>query len=67
MGLEFVYHFLQMGSTIYNLLEKHRLESYYNQFIQFGVKDERDFISGISWVWVLFQNGTTERVALVLA
>ncbi|XP_069559466.1 uncharacterized protein [Brachyistius frenatus] len=30
-------------SGIYNLLEKSRLEKYYNTFLQFGVKDERDF------------------------
>ncbi|KAM4605247.1 uncharacterized protein ACJ7VT_017521 [Polymixia lowei] len=36
-----------MGA-IFNLLEQHRLESYYNQFLQLGVKDERDFIDGIS-------------------
>ncbi|KAM4604629.1 uncharacterized protein ACJ7VT_016960 [Polymixia lowei] len=36
-----------MGA-IFNLLERYRLESYYNQFLQLGVKDERDFIDGIS-------------------
>ncbi|KAM4539735.1 uncharacterized protein PAE49_020507 [Odontesthes bonariensis] len=33
---------------IYNLLEKHRLETYYNKFVQFGVKDERDFIDSVT-------------------
>ncbi|XP_056247640.1 uncharacterized protein LOC130178985 isoform X2 [Seriola aureovittata] len=37
----------QMG-TIFNLLEQHRLESYYNQFLQLGVKDERDFLDGVT-------------------
>lgn len=36
-----------MGA-IFNLLEQHRLESYYNQFIQLGVKDERDFLDGVT-------------------
>nr|XP_020470594.1 uncharacterized protein LOC109968581 [Monopterus albus] len=36
-----------MGA-IYNLLEKHRLESYYNGFLQLGLKDERDFLDSIS-------------------
>ncbi|XP_026156317.1 uncharacterized protein LOC113126493 [Mastacembelus armatus] len=36
-----------MGA-IYNLLEKHRLQSYYNKFLQLGVNDERDFIDSIS-------------------
>ncbi|XP_071356781.1 uncharacterized protein [Trachinotus anak] len=34
--------------AIFNLLEKHRLQSYYNQFLQLGVKDERDFIDGVT-------------------
>lgn len=33
---------------IYSLLERHRLESYYAQFQQMGVKDERDFIDSIT-------------------
>ncbi|XP_072226323.1 uncharacterized protein [Leuresthes tenuis] len=33
---------------IYNLLEKHRLETFYNKFLQFGVKDERDFIDSVT-------------------
>ncbi|XP_071347785.1 uncharacterized protein [Trachinotus anak] len=37
----------QMGA-IFNLLEQHRLESYYNQFLQLGVKDERDFLDGVT-------------------
>ncbi|XP_071375493.1 uncharacterized protein [Centroberyx affinis] len=36
-----------MGA-IFNLLEQHRLESYYNQFLQLGVRDERDFIDGVT-------------------
>ncbi|XP_029370788.1 uncharacterized protein LOC115051509 [Echeneis naucrates] len=36
-----------MGA-IFNLLEKHRLQHFYNQFLQLGVKDERDFIDGIT-------------------
>ncbi|XP_061600946.1 uncharacterized protein LOC133463424 isoform X2 [Cololabis saira] len=36
-----------MGA-IYNLLEQHRLESYYNKFHQLGVKDERDFLDGVT-------------------
>ncbi|XP_067467653.1 uncharacterized protein [Thunnus thynnus] len=34
--------------AIFNLLEKHRLQSYYNKFLQLGVKDERDFIDGVT-------------------
>ncbi|XP_039978454.1 uncharacterized protein LOC120786824 isoform X2 [Xiphias gladius] len=34
--------------AIFNLLEKHRLQCYYNQFLQLGVKDERDFIDGVT-------------------
>ncbi|XP_028254928.1 uncharacterized protein LOC114431579 [Parambassis ranga] len=36
-----------MGA-IYNLLEKHRLEAFYNKFLQLGVTDERDFIDGVT-------------------
>ncbi|XP_031589461.2 uncharacterized protein LOC116315329 [Oreochromis aureus] len=36
-----------MGA-IFNLLEQHRLESYFNQFIQMGVKDERDFLDSVT-------------------
>lgn len=36
-----------MGA-IFNLLEKHRLQSYYNTFHEFGVKDERDFLDGVT-------------------
>ncbi|XP_053190128.1 uncharacterized protein LOC128373950 [Scomber japonicus] len=34
--------------AIFNLLKTHRLESYYNKFVQLGVKDERDFIDGVT-------------------
>lgn len=34
--------------AIFNLLEKHRLQSYYNKFLQFGVKDERDLIDSVT-------------------
>ncbi|XP_023254456.1 uncharacterized protein LOC111648935, partial [Seriola lalandi dorsalis] len=34
--------------VIFNLLEKHRLEPYYNKFLQLGVKDERDFIDSVT-------------------
>ncbi|XP_070774854.1 coiled-coil domain-containing protein 24 [Enoplosus armatus] len=37
----------RMGA-IFNILEQFRLESYYNQFFQLGVKDERDFLDGIT-------------------
>ncbi|XP_040038711.2 uncharacterized protein LOC120822836 [Gasterosteus aculeatus] len=33
---------------IFNLLQKHRLESYYNKFREMGVEDERDFIDGVT-------------------
>lgn len=33
--------------AIFNLLEKHRLQSYYNQ-LPLGVKDERDFLDGVT-------------------
>ncbi|XP_030258472.1 uncharacterized protein LOC115572482 isoform X2 [Sparus aurata] len=36
-----------MGA-IFNILERFRLESYYNQFFQLGVKDERDFLDGVT-------------------
>ncbi|KAM6990094.1 uncharacterized protein LKV04_009659 [Tautogolabrus adspersus] len=36
-----------MGA-IFNMLEKFRLENYYNQFLQLGVKDERDFLDGVT-------------------
>lgn len=36
-----------MGA-IFNILEQFRLESYYNQFFQLGVKDERDFLDGVT-------------------
>ncbi|XP_013884435.1 uncharacterized protein LOC106532823 [Austrofundulus limnaeus] len=36
-----------MGA-IFNMLEQFRLESYYNQFLQMGVKDERDFLDGVT-------------------
>lgn len=35
-------------SAIYNLLVKHRLEPYYNNFLQLGVNDARDFIDGVT-------------------
>ncbi|KAM3604716.1 uncharacterized protein V6R79_015353 [Siganus canaliculatus] len=34
--------------AVFNLLEQFRLESYYNQFLQLGVKDERDFLDGVT-------------------
>ncbi|XP_036939828.1 uncharacterized protein LOC119011099 [Acanthopagrus latus] len=36
-----------MGA-IFNILERFRLESYYHQFFQLGVKDERDFLDGVT-------------------
>lgn len=33
---------------IYNLLKRHRLESYYCKFQQLGVKDEQDFIDSVT-------------------
>ncbi|XP_073347040.1 uncharacterized protein [Pagrus major] len=39
--------FVQMGA-LFNILEQFRLESYYNQFFQLGVKDERDFLDGVT-------------------
>ncbi|XP_031425720.2 uncharacterized protein LOC105895578 [Clupea harengus] len=35
-------------ANIYTLLEKHRLERFYKKFLDLGVKDERDFLDGIS-------------------
>ncbi|KAK5600268.1 hypothetical protein CRENBAI_002626 [Crenichthys baileyi] len=35
-------------AAIFNLLQQHRLESYYNQFLQMGVKDEKDFLDGVT-------------------
>ncbi|XP_054888462.1 uncharacterized protein LOC129361571 [Poeciliopsis prolifica] len=34
--------------AIFNLLQQYRLESYYNQFLQMGVKDEQDFLDGVT-------------------
>ncbi|XP_061587427.1 uncharacterized protein LOC133452223 [Cololabis saira] len=34
--------------SIFNLLERHRLQSFYNQFLQLGVKDEMDFLDGVT-------------------
>lgn len=34
--------------AIFNLLQQYRLESYYNQFLQMGVKDEQDFVDGVT-------------------
>ncbi|XP_035525876.1 uncharacterized protein LOC118334163 [Morone saxatilis] len=34
--------------AMFNMLERFRLESYYNQFFQLGVKDERDFVDGVT-------------------
>lgn len=36
-----------MGA-VFNLLEQHRLQEYYNKFVQLGVKDERDFLDGVT-------------------
>lgn len=33
---------------IFNLLENHRLEKFYKAFLDFGVRDERDFLDGIT-------------------
>ncbi|XP_030286031.1 uncharacterized protein LOC115589327 [Sparus aurata] len=35
-------------SAIFNLLEQHGLQAYYNKFDQLGVKDERDFLDGVT-------------------
>lgn len=34
--------------AIFKLLEQHRLQSYYMKFLQLGVKDERDFLDGVT-------------------
>ncbi|KAI3374835.1 hypothetical protein L3Q82_021373 [Scortum barcoo] len=34
--------------SIFCILQQFRLESYYNQFFQLGIKDERDFLDGIT-------------------
>nr|XP_046263975.1 uncharacterized protein LOC124069172 isoform X2 [Scatophagus argus] len=39
---------MDVMGTIFNILEQFRLESYYNQFFQLGVKDERDFLDGVT-------------------
>lgn len=36
-----------MGA-IFNLLEQHRLQSYYMKFLELGVEDERDFLDGVT-------------------
>lgn len=36
-----------MGA-IFNLLEQHRLQSYYMKFHELGVRDERDFLDGVT-------------------
>ncbi|KAL6118287.1 uncharacterized protein ACO6RY_03117 [Pungitius sinensis] len=33
---------------IFNLLAQHRLESFYSKFLEMGVKDERDFVDGVT-------------------
>lgn len=33
---------------IFGLLEKHRLQSFYSQFLDLGVKDEQDFIDSVT-------------------
>lgn len=40
-------YFLRMDA-IFNLLQQYRLESYYNQFLQMGVKEEQDFVDGVT-------------------
>ncbi|KAM9719397.1 uncharacterized protein ACNS7B_020239 isoform 1-T2 [Menidia menidia] len=35
-------------SAVFKLLQQHRLESYHSQFLQLGVKDERDFLDGVT-------------------
>ncbi|KAM8747665.1 uncharacterized protein AB9X84_015607 [Acanthopagrus schlegelii] len=35
-------------AAVFNLLEQHRLQAYYNKFVQLGVKDERDFLDGVT-------------------
>ncbi|XP_039670716.1 uncharacterized protein LOC120567772 isoform X1 [Perca fluviatilis] len=34
--------------AIFNILEQFRLDSFYNQFIQLGVKDDVDFLDGVT-------------------
>lgn len=34
--------------AIYHLLERDRLQSYYNRFLQLGVRDERDFTDSVT-------------------
>lgn len=34
--------------TMFNLLEQYRLESYYDPFLQLGVKDLRDLLDGVT-------------------
>ncbi|XP_034469841.1 uncharacterized protein LOC117778419 isoform X1 [Hippoglossus hippoglossus] len=38
----------QQMDKIFNLLKECRLESYYNQFLQLGVKDVRDFLDSVT-------------------
>ncbi|XP_068569296.1 uncharacterized protein [Cebidichthys violaceus] len=34
--------------AIFNLLKQHRLDTFYMKFLEMGVKDERDFIDGVT-------------------
>ncbi|XP_070849418.1 uncharacterized protein [Chaetodon trifascialis] len=34
--------------ALFHLLEQHRLQVYYNRFLELGVKDERDFLDGVT-------------------
>ncbi|XP_035860944.1 uncharacterized protein LOC116046212 isoform X2 [Sander lucioperca] len=34
--------------AIFNILEQFRLDSFYNQFVQLGVKDDMDFLDGVT-------------------
>ncbi|KAM9844539.1 uncharacterized protein ACBR49_011369 [Aulostomus maculatus] len=34
--------------TVFNLLQRFRLDSFYNQFLQLGVKDQRDFLDSVT-------------------
>lgn len=34
--------------AIFHLLEQHRLQSYYSSFLELGVKDDRDFLDGVT-------------------
>ncbi|XP_054873845.1 uncharacterized protein ube2a isoform X2 [Amphiprion ocellaris] len=34
--------------AIFHLLKSHRLEAFYNKFLQLGITDERDFIDGVT-------------------